>query len=248
MSHCAVTLSANAGVALHLGGARLWFDALHRDRVPGFSTVTPALLEAMEADGAFHDPDLILCSHCHADHYARPMLAAARVRYPDAALILPEAVFPGQVLLEGQELRLSRKGLDLRFGRLPHDGKQYADVPHYGCIVSDGAFRVLLTGDCAVGAAELAGFAGDQPIDLALVNFPWLTLPRGRQLLETRIRPAHLLVCHLPFAGDDRWGYRTAALRSLEKTSLPDVRLLLEPLQREVFGQQPAAGKAPVRR
>ena len=29
MSHCQITLSVNAGVALHLGAMRVWSDALH---------------------------------------------------------------------------------------------------------------------------------------------------------------------------------------------------------------------------
>ena len=41
MSHCQITLSVNAGVALHLGAMRVWSDALHDRRVVGFSTVTP---------------------------------------------------------------------------------------------------------------------------------------------------------------------------------------------------------------
>ena len=38
MSHCQITLSVNAGVALHLGAMRVWSDALHDRRVVGFST------------------------------------------------------------------------------------------------------------------------------------------------------------------------------------------------------------------
>ena len=34
-----VTLSANAGVSVELGGVRIWIDALHDTRVPGFSTL-----------------------------------------------------------------------------------------------------------------------------------------------------------------------------------------------------------------
>ena len=33
MSHCQITLSVNAGVALHLGAMRVWSDALHDRRV-----------------------------------------------------------------------------------------------------------------------------------------------------------------------------------------------------------------------
>lgn len=42
MSRCQITLSVNAGVALHLGQHRVWSDALHDRRVVGFSTVTPS--------------------------------------------------------------------------------------------------------------------------------------------------------------------------------------------------------------
>ena len=47
MSHCTVTLSANAGGALTLGPARIWYDAMHRQQVPGFSTISPALMAAL---------------------------------------------------------------------------------------------------------------------------------------------------------------------------------------------------------
>lgn len=235
MSRCTVTFSANTGVALHLGGARLWFDALHQGKVPGFSTLSPALLRALSANPAFGDPDFIVCSHCHADHFDQALLQAAAERYPQAALLLPEPVFPRQILLEGPAPRLSRGGVTLEFAPLPHDGKQYADTPHYGCIATGDGVCVLLPGDCAVGAPELLDFVAGRPVDLALLNFPWATLPKGRAMVET-LRPAHVLLGHLPFAPDDRWGYRTAAQRGAERLgAVTDVTLLLEPLQTVVY-------------
>ena len=49
MSHCQITLSVNAGVALHLGAMRVWSDALHDRRVVGFSTVTPERWNILQA-------------------------------------------------------------------------------------------------------------------------------------------------------------------------------------------------------
>lgn len=61
-----------------------------------------------------------------------------------------------------------------------------------------------------------------------------MTLRKGREFLEREIRPRHLLVFHLPFAGDDRAGYRAAAARMIGRLEgIPDVRLLQDPLQRE---------------
>ena len=95
---------------------------------------------------------------------------------------------------------------------------------------------MLLTGDCAVASPALAELIGGECVDLALLNFPWLTLPRGRAAISELIRPRHLLIGHLPFSEDDRWGYRLAARRAMDKLpSVSDIRLLLEPLQKEVF-------------
>ena len=75
----------------------------------------------------------------------------------------------------------------------------------------------------------------DGPIDLAILDFPWLTLPWGRRFVQEHIRPKTLLVCHLPFSGDDLYGYRTAALKSAPLLENVDVRLLQEPLQQETL-------------
>lgn len=122
------------------------------------------------------------------------------------------------------------------FMRLTHEGEQYREVPHYGCILEYDGFRVLIAGDCAVADPQLRDFIGGRPIDLALLNFPWVTLRKGRHFIEQAIRPEHLVVYHLPFPHDDRWGYRDAAVKGAgQLQGVPDVRLLLEPFQREIL-------------
>ena len=126
--------------------------------------------------------------------------------------------------------------LTLHFHRLPHESTQYIHVPHYGCLLEWQGYRVLLTGDCTVGCSALAELTGGKSVDLALLDFPWLTLPRGREAIADLIRPRHLLIGHLPFPEDDRWGYRLAAQRALGKLpAVADIRLLLEPFQTESF-------------
>lgn len=236
MSRCSFTFSANTGGALSLGPFRIWYDALHRRKVPSFSTLSPALLEAVEADPAFSAPDMIYFSHCHPDHFSRSLLISALERWPTAHAVLPEQMLPNQVLLTGRTVDFSSGDLHLRFRRLLHEGAQYAQLPHYGCLLQYRDYRVLLTGDCAVACDDLAELIDGAPIDVALLNFPWLTLPRGRAAISDWIRPRHLLIGHLPFQEDDRWGYRPAAQRAMDKLpAVADIRLLLEPLQREEF-------------
>ena len=124
----------------------------------------------------------------------------------------------------------------LEITRLVHEGALYKDVPLYGCILEYDGFRVLITGDCAVADPKVADFVNGRHIHLALLNFPWVTLRKGRRFVEEVLRPDHLLVYHLPFAHDDRWGYREAAVKwAAQVTGVPDVRVLLEPFQREIL-------------
>ena len=231
-----VTLSANAGVSLALGDKKILIDALHNTPTGGFSSLTPAMLEQMAACPAFQDPDMIVFTHCHGDHFSPALAERARKRWPRARLVLPEPCFPDQELLEGAEVVKTLGDIRLRFFRLTHEHPETLDVPHYGLLLSHSGANVLLAGDCAVASPELAEAVGGEKIDLALLNFPWLTLPRGRQYIAQRLRPAHLLLCHLPFPSDDFAGYRAAAERAVPLLpSCPDIRILGNFLQTEQF-------------
>lgn len=232
MVHCHITLSANAGVSLRYGRTCIWSDALHDEKVPGFSTITPPLWRRVRESPAFAHPNLIFYTHCHPDHYSRELTAQAHEQWPNAELILPEREFDDQILISGARDQLSIYGLSLRFGKLTHEGEQYAAVPNYGCIINDGGFRTLIVGDCAVGNPELADFLDGTHIDLALLDFPWVTLRRGRDFIEQYIHPEHLVVYHLPFLSDNAWGYREAAAKSAALlNSIPDIRILQDALQ-----------------
>ncbi len=233
MTDCSVTLSANAGVSIRLGDCRIWVDALHTQQVEGFSTVTPELWDRMRADRAFAPPDLICFTHCHQDHYSRSLTAQARVLWPHATLILPEQEFDGQILLQGEELRVPFQTLTLQFLKLSHEGEEFAAVPHYGLLITRDNFRILIPGDCAVASPALAEQIRGMKIDLALLDFPWIAQKAGREFIEQVIRPRHLFLYHLPFQEDETHRYRAAAQCCLDRVEVPDVRLLMEPLQQE---------------
>lgn len=229
-----ITITANAGSVLCLGQTRVWVDALHDKKVPGFSTVTPTLWDAMAVHSDFAKPDLLFFTHCHPDHFSPKLTGQLLDHWPQAKVILPEPFFSNQLTLSRQRERLNLYDLTIYFARLPHEGAQYANVAHYGCILEQDGFRVLVPGDCALAAPELAQFLSEHgPIDAALMDFPWITLPKGRRFIQEYIHPRCLLISHLPFPGDDIYGYRPAAIKSAAKMGDLDVRLLLEPFQQE---------------
>lgn len=210
-----LTLSANAGLAIEIGGKRIWVDALHTRKQPGFSCVDEELQKKMLSHPAFQKPDIICYTHCHPDHYSRSLTEAACRIWPKAVLLVPvEDMKP--FLMD--DLRIS-------FIRLPHEGQQYADTLHYGIFIRCGKESVLLTGDCAVGCEEMKGMAPQ----ICVVDFPWISLPKGRKVLLEEICPDKIVACHIPFARDDVNGYREAAAKAADL--MENVYLLQEPLQ-----------------
>lgn len=231
-----VTLSANAGVSIVLGGKKIWVDALHDTPTGGFSALTPDMLSQMETCEAFQDPDMIVFTHCHGDHYSHALTAQSHMRWPRARLILPELHFSDQELLEGTEVDKALGDVRLRFFRLTHEHPETLDVPHYGLLLCDGKTTVLIAGDCAIGNPQLAAAVGGERVDLALLNFPWLALARGRDFIATELHPAHLLIYHLPFDRDDKAGYRPAVSHAVSLLpSCPDIRILGDFLQTERY-------------
>ena len=230
MENMTVTLSANAGVAIQIAGKRIWVDALHSRKAAGFSTVSPALLEKVLENPAFQTPDAICYTHCHWDHFSREQTQQALARWPEAKVFLPERHFPGQLLPEGQQPEFSLGNVTLRFLRLPHEGARYADTVHYGLLIRSPEGSVLVSGDCAVAAPELARALEGIELEAAILDFPWLTLSRGRAFVE-RLQAKRILLYHLPFPEDDVNGYRQSAAKAAERWPRGNASLLWEPLQ-----------------
>lgn len=226
-----VTLSANAGVAIDFDGHRIWVDALHDQKVDGFSAVCPSLQKQMMQSSAFSDPECICYTHCHPDHFSHKLTVSAKALWPDAALYLPEQMFPEQILVQGQSASYREGNLTLHFFRLPHEGAQYTGCIHYGILLSLKGKHILIPGDCQVASDALAQAVQDVPIDLALLNFPWLTLKKGYTFLREVLRPKQTLLYHLPFEENDANGFRQAAEKALARENTGDMHLLWNPLQ-----------------
>ena len=218
-----VTLSANAGVAIRIGGRCIWVDALPYIKTEGFSVLNRELAWKIFYEDALGEPDWYCCTHYHPDHYCMVLTDDAEREFKDMKLLLPQEEW-------GKEHIGGDGEINIRFVRLPHDGKQYAEELHYGMIISYMGKNMLISGDCAVAHPAMAEAIGGQQIHLAIMNFPWLTLRRGREFVSKYLPDARILLVHLPFAEDDINGYRAAAQRAVQND--PAVQLLMEPLQR----------------
>ena len=212
-----LTLSANAGGALQLEQHRLLIDALHEGKLPGFSTLDHNLRQQVLNHPDFENPELICLTHTHPDHYSESMIRKAQTAWPCARLCLPEV---GREVICG----------DLRLTYIPltHEGAEYENLPHFGILIHWQGKHILIPGDCRVADTGLLQTVDGLTIDLAILNFPWLTLKKGRDCLEKALQPKQCVFWHLPFECDDINGYRHSAEMALYQHP---GQLLYNPLQ-----------------
>lgn len=207
-----LTLSANAGIALEFGGKVFWTDALHEQKMPGFSCVDEALSDRIFS-GGLPRPDYLLYTHFHPDHYSEDLTARALKSYPDARL-----------LLTAEGMRFVCGQVCVSYVKTPHEGAQFAGVSHWSVVLECEGKRIFISGDCALAEPSLKG----ADFDLAVLDFPWLTLGRGRDFLRENRVCKQTVLYHLPFEKDDVNGYRAVARKAAEQFA---AYLLCEPLQ-----------------
>lgn len=237
MPLCRVTLIANSGVMLECGGAKVFSDALHRSKTKNFSTVDEDRQRQVFSSPKFQNADAMIFTHKHPDHYSYTLIGRMLEHTPGIKLISPVDEFENMLLLDKarQHFELDRFSAD--FARLLHDGEKYADLPHYGYLLDFGGFTVFTTGDSMLCEPQIIDWLVDKRVDLALLNFTWLTKRRGREFITRYIKPRHLMFFHIPFAEDNISGYREFSFKRLPMmTGVEDVRLLCEPFQvEEIF-------------
>ena len=237
MLACRVTLIANCGVMIECSGAKIFSDAFHRKKTVNFSTVNEQRQLHMIKSPEFRNADAMIFTHKHADHYSHYLISQTKKLTPGIKLISPVDEFEGQTVLVSDRQHIDFGKFSADFVKLQHDGEQYADVPNYGYLLDIGGFTVFNCGDAMLCEKHLPDFLEGRKVDLALMNFPWLTLRKGRKFIEQFIKPRHLMFFHIPFEEDNISGFREACFKSLPlMENIEDVRLLTEPFQvEEIF-------------
>lgn len=103
-------------------------------------------------------------------------------------------------------------------------------------IIKGANQTILVSGDCEICDEKLLDETQNERIGISIMNFPWVTLRKGRAAIESLIKPKHLIVAHLPFEEDDIYGYFPAtekAIKNMDKAA--DIRVFHRFLQKECF-------------
>ena len=233
--------TSNAGLSIKFPSALIWVDAIHDIKAPTYSTVTPAIKEQIFSDPDYigeykQGPDAMAFSHCHIDHFTSDIVRYARERFPKAKVIMPEKYFPDEILVSGETKDVNVKDVDLKFIKTHHCTKRHHNKTHYSLLMNDGNINVFMPMDSSTTDAAMHYYAVNTDIDVAVVDFVWALLQKGRDVILNDINPKHLLLYHLPFAGDDMHDWRGQTREAIKLLdAIPDVRILGEPCQKETI-------------
>ena len=235
MEEIQLHFTANAGVLLRLPGFYTAIDAFHYKRTPPFSPVPGSLSKQLQETHQLDELQAIIVSHCHPDHCTLREVRQALSCAPGATLFALEPLTDSQVLLAGPACHIHTEAISMNFYRLRHDGLKYRSKALYGITIDAGRRRVLLPGDC-LDHAGVERMMDSRETDTAILNFPWITLPKNRLFVDNILRPKHLVIFHLPYPDDDTEGYLAATYKMANRLkNVPDVRILTRPLQEEVL-------------
>lgn len=232
MNRCSISLSANAGISLTISNTRIWIDLLHDRKTPYFSTVSEDMIDKLFMGFNYSSPDLICFTHCHWDHFSKKLVEKYLEINNNVKLALPEPIFDKQFLVKDKE-EISAGVCKAIFHKLIHAGEGLQDTIHYGISVISEDKTIIFSGDSIVADDTVLDLANDRNVDVAVMNFNWVTLKRGRDFIVNKLKPKHLVLVHIPFKEDDINGYREAAVKGCKqiKEQGVDAYLLSEPFQ-----------------
>ena len=250
MTDRTVLFTANAGFFISAGDISLAVDAFPRVADRGFSALSEDHFQQLRQRSDLADIRYVIATHDHGDHYSQRWSQQFLNGHPQARFIgaVTEERGPQNknshagslpvdpsILLRSDRPTYYLPGITFEFLRLPHEGAEFADVTNYGCLVTftgPTPCRILFVGDAKPADPAIAQWIGGRHIDLALLNFPWIALPKGRRFIEEYLPDTKIGVIHLPYESEDRNHYVAAARKATEQITTHAVTLFTE------FGQE----------
>lgn len=245
MNNLEVTIDyvENAAVSINLPDKRIWIDINPEVLTPDFSCVRPEDWDIVKTDKKYA-PTEVIFTHCHPDHYSEKRTHEISEIYPDVKIFLPAGPctsggFLKEINPEGQkaeyltgaEYTYKDGELELYFFKTLHSYKVFETVPHYSLFIKYAGKCIFVSGDAKITDDVLINKLESTDIDLAIVNFPWVTMEKTRTVLRESVNPKHALLVHIPSADYNHSHYREITENGASHVDFCSVKLAMEPMK-----------------
>jgi L-ascorbate metabolism protein UlaG (beta-lactamase superfamily) len=208
-----VTYLANEGFMIAGGGRKLLIDALFREGVGGYATITPATRESLEqARSPFDGVDAVFATHFHADHFDPEAVLAHLTHNPQAFFFSTnqaadklratgkfDAIKTRVVATlpkEGERFHSGHRGIYVQLLNIHHGRSR--PIENLGFIVGIAGKRVLHIGDSEAESAVFQKYeVAKDRIDVAFLPFWYFLNDDFKRAVRDQIQPRHIVVMHI---------------------------------------------------
>ncbi len=215
-----------------------------------FSSVSDEVMERILGRTAeFEKLDCLMFTHCHKDHFnAVKTLEYLRKNKtghiflpgddPESAMVKKQAEISGVNCIDmdlplGFKKEQIIKDIRVRYFKTQHYGKDFAQVPHYCFLIESGGKTLYVSGDADFMDGYQQKMLKGETVSAGFFNPLYFNHKEGRGLL-CDIHAQKVMMYHVPFEKDDRYGFRKVSLRNIERyrENLPPHEVVSEELQK----------------
>ena len=256
----AVTYIGNEGFMVEFPSKKVLIDALTSHDNPSYTTPAKDDLKKMESgQPPFDDPDLILVTHHHLDHFS-PVSAVNCLLNNSGTVFLStqqavEQLKENATPFEEIEKRVIEAtpaieksidvrvdGIDVRVLRLRHsayyeekeDGTQvnrHEHVQNLGFLVRSDDLTIFHCGDARTDPEEFKTLGFDEErVNIAFLHLRFFFDPVGKEIIEY-IKPEYVVLMHI----GPEYLERVQKAVSTQKEAHPNITVFSESMQKEIF-------------
>lgn len=238
-----ITYIANAGVLVEINDKKVLIDGLSNSNLKIYKN-TPNTIKQQIIAGVppFHNIDLLLFTHHHSDHFD-VNASIEYLRCNEDAVIVSTTKVISAIKKEAPDLKnynlvvvnplgygtetIAIKGISINCISLLHEGRGNDNVENIGYLLHMDGKKILHVGDAkSVKENYMPLNLAKENIDLLLAPFPYVGLPRGRQIVKNYINPKKIAAIHLPYEALDHHGWINTTKKSYRKVESTFVEVI----------------------
>ncbi len=216
---------------IELYDKKILIDGFSNSKIPIYKGTPPEIREELILNiPPYNDIDIALFTHDHSDHFDPESTAEFLKHNTNGVIISANKVIEklkcGFPDLEDSRLiksnpglyhteKINIKGINITACSLLHDGDQYKDVQNLAYIIDVYGKKIMHVGDAKTVEDNYINLnLLEKNIDLLIAPFPYVSIIKGRQVIEKYIKPRKVIAVHLPYKERDDFNWIESAKKS----------------------------------
>lgn len=244
MKTCEIHFIGNAGVLICSDETSVLVDGLYSSVGDGFHTSpipSEVLAELYHPKGRLPNPDYVIFSHHHFDHFSKELLGSYLDARQSGCIFLPEENSAGhrhlvhcmaqrgilhEIVTGDVRSYQPQKDLRISFYKTRHLGCCFGGILHYCILVTLSSCSFLFTADVDFFSESLDEFYR-MPLQAVFVNPLFYHNETGQKILQETLNAENTFIYHVPFEEDDKYHMQNMVKKDIRRYQNTSPAILL---------------------